>query len=57
MNDKNQTAEDINLVQKLKVIVKCRLREQGFETGSFLTFYEGEWKRACEATLKWKEGN
>ncbi len=36
--------------------VKCRLVEQGFESGSCLTFHEGEWKRACEATFRWKDG-
>jgi pyruvate-formate lyase-activating enzyme len=35
--------------------MECRLVEQGFESGSCLTFHEGEWKRACEATLMWKD--
>ena len=32
--------------------MKCRLSEQGYETGSCLTFYGGEWKRACEVSYK-----
>ncbi|MEM0083815.1 MAG: radical SAM protein [Candidatus Methanomethylicia archaeon] len=35
--------------------MKCRLIEQGFKPGSCLTFYNGEWKPACEVTLKWKD--
>jgi len=37
--------------------VKCRLVEQGFDPGSCLVFNKDEWKRACEVTFKWKEGN
>lgn len=36
--------------------MKCRLIEQGFDLGSCLTFYEGDWKRACEVAFKWKDG-
>jgi pyruvate-formate lyase-activating enzyme len=36
--------------------MKCRLVEQGFESGSCLTFHEGEWKRACKVTFRWKNG-
>ena len=50
-------SEDINLVEKSKLIVKCRLIEQGFDPGSCLTFYEGGWRRACKVTFKWKDGN
>ena len=37
--------------------MNCRLVEQGFDSGSCLTFYKGEWKRACEVTFKWENGN
>lgn len=35
--------------------VRCRLVEQGYDQGRCLTFYEGEWKRACKVSLMWKE--
>ena len=34
--------------------MECRLREEGYERGSCLTFSDGDWKRACEVTLRWE---
>lgn len=34
--------------------MECRLREEGFERGSCLTFSGGVWRRACEVTLRWE---
>ena len=34
--------------------MECRLREEGYERGSCLTFSEGDWRKACEVTLRWE---
>jgi len=36
--------------------VGCKLVEQDLEQGSCLTLHEGRWRRACEVTLKRKNG-
>ncbi len=34
--------------------MECRLKEEGFDQESCLTFSEGGWKTACEVTLRWE---